>query len=69
MVIALVLYYLQITYKLVPLQGETFLIDYYPVKLSIADFLLVGITVFTIGIIASLIPSRKATSEKMDLRN
>jgi lipoprotein-releasing system permease protein len=69
MVIALVLYYLQITYKLVPLQGETFLIDYYPVKLSITDFLLVGITVFTIGTIASLIPSKKATSEKMDLRN
>jgi lipoprotein-releasing system permease protein len=69
MVIALVLYYLQITYKLVPLQGETFLIDYYPVKLSLTDFLLVGITVFTIGTIASLIPSRKATLEKMDLRN
>jgi lipoprotein-releasing system permease protein len=67
--IALVLYYLQITYKLVPLQGETFLIDYYPVKLSLTDFLLVGITVFTIGTIASLIPSRKATLEKMDLRN
>jgi lipoprotein-releasing system permease protein len=69
MIIALILYYLQITYKIVPLQGETFLIDYYPVKLSVSDFLLVGITVFTIGIIASWIPSRKATAEKLDLRN
>jgi lipoprotein-releasing system permease protein len=69
MVIALILYYVQVTYKLVPLQGETFLIDYYPVKLSISDFLLVGLTVFTIGVIASWIPSRKATAEKLDLRN
>jgi lipoprotein-releasing system permease protein len=69
MIIALILYYLQITYKIVPLQGETFLIDYYPVKLSVSDFLLVGVTVFTIGIIASWIPSRKATAEKLDLRN
>jgi lipoprotein-releasing system permease protein len=69
MMIALILYYLQVTYKLVPLQGDTFLIDYYPVKLSVSDFLLVGLTVFTIGIIASWIPSRKATAEKLDLRN
>jgi len=69
MMIALILYYLQVTFKLVPLQGETFLIDYYPVKLSVSDFLLVGLTVFTIGIIASWIPSRKATAEKLDLRN
>ena len=69
MVIAVVLYYLQVTYKLVPLQGETFLIDYYPVKLAVTDFLLVGVTVLTIGIIASWIPSRKATSAKMELRN
>jgi lipoprotein-releasing system permease protein len=69
MIIAVILYYLQITYKLVPLQGETFLIDYYPVKLSVSDFLLVGLTVFTIGIIASWIPSRKASAEKLDLRN
>ncbi|MEY3542454.1 MAG: hypothetical protein RLZZ204_1266 [Bacteroidota bacterium] len=69
MIIAVILYYVQVTYKLVPLQGETFLIDYYPVKLSVSDFLLVGLTVFTIGIIASWIPSRKATAAKMELRN
>lgn len=69
MLIALILYYLQITYKLVPLQGETFLIDYYPVKLSAIDFLLVGTTVLLIGTIASWIPSRKASKEKLALRN
>jgi lipoprotein-releasing system permease protein len=69
MIIAVILYYVQVTYKLVPLQGETFLIDYYPVKLAVSDFLLVGFTVFTIGIVASWIPSRKVTSAKMELRN
>jgi len=69
MIIAVILYYVQVTYKLVPLQGETFLIDYYPVKLAVSDFLLVGFTVFAIGIVASWIPSRKATSAKMELRN
>jgi lipoprotein-releasing system permease protein len=69
MIIAVILYYVQVTYKLVPLQGETFLIDYYPVKLAVSDFLLVGFTVFTIGILTSWIPSRKATSAKMELRN
>jgi lipoprotein-releasing system permease protein len=69
MLIALMLYYLQVTYKLVPLQGETFLIDYYPVQLLYTDFLLVGVTVFTIGIIASWIPARKAAVDRMSLRN
>ena len=69
MLIALMLYYLQVTYKLVPLQGETFLIDYYPVQLLYTDFLLVGITVFSIGAIASWIPSRKAAADQMNLRS
>ena len=69
MCIALILYYLQIQYKLVPLQGDTFLIDYYPVKLSVNDFLLVGITVLVIGILASWIPSKKAAAQAMELRN
>jgi lipoprotein-releasing system permease protein len=69
MCIALILYYLQTQYKLVPLQGDTFLIDYYPVKLSLSDFLLVGITVLAIGILASWIPSKKAAAQVMELRN
>jgi lipoprotein-releasing system permease protein len=53
----------------VPLQGDTFLIDYYPVKLSLSDFLLVGITVLAIGILASWIPSKKAAAQVLELRN
>ena len=69
MLVALVLYYLQITYKLVPLQGDTFLIDYYPVELSLPDFIVVGLTVLIIGILASWIPSRKASAAQMAFRN
>ncbi|MEY3350327.1 MAG: hypothetical protein RIQ50_438, partial [Bacteroidota bacterium] len=31
--LSVVLYYIQVTYKIVPLQGATFLIDYYPIQL------------------------------------
>lgn len=68
MAIALVLYFLQTRFKLVPLEGATFLIDYYPVKLILSDFLLVASTVLTIGILASWIPARKAALSVVDLR-
>lgn len=68
-VIALALYYVQITYKLVPLQGASFLIDYYPVKIVMSDFIAVGITVFLIAIAASWIPASKASKEVFELRN
>lgn len=67
--IALVLYYLQINYKLVPLQGQSFLIDYYPVKLVLADILLVIATVLVIGILASWFPASRAAKQKFELRN
>lgn len=60
--IALGLYYLQVTYKLIPLQGQSFLIDYYPVKLKAGDFLLVALTVLGIGAIASWIPAYRSVS-------
>lgn len=69
MLVAFILYYVQITYKLVPLQGNTFLIDYYPVELSLTDFILVGLTVFIIGILASWIPARKASAAQLALRD
>ena len=60
--IALILYYLQVTYKLVPLQGQSFLIDYYPVKLVATDFVLVTLTVVGIGALASWIPAYRSVS-------
>jgi lipoprotein-releasing system permease protein len=68
MLLALGLAILQIKYHVIPLEGGSFLIDYFPVKLRLADFLLVGATVFFIALIASWIPSRKAVSQEFSLR-
>jgi lipoprotein-releasing system permease protein len=67
--LALLLYYLQVNYKLVPLQGESFLIDYYPVKLVWSDFLLVILTVVAIGLLASWFPAYRASRQAFELRN
>ncbi|WP_240671052.1 FtsX-like permease family protein [Lacibacter luteus] len=66
-VLALIFSYLQVTFKLIPLQGS-FVIDYYPVVISITDILLILVTVFVIGLLASWIPSVKAAKQKVSLR-
>ena len=68
-ILALVLAYLQVTYKLIPLQGGSFLIDYYPVKLNWPDFILVAATVLFIALLASWIPARKAARQEFSLRS
>ena len=65
---ALAIAWLQVTYKLIPLQGGSFLIDYYPVKLKWPDFVLVAVTVLFIALIASWIPARKAARQEFSLR-
>lgn len=67
--LALLLYYLQVTFKLVPLQGESFLIDYYPVKLVWRDFVLVALTALAIGLLASWFPAYRASRQVFELRN
>ena len=68
MLLALLLAWLQVNFKLIPLEGGSFLIDYFPVKLSLADFLLVGFTVLVIALLASWIPAHKAASQQVSLR-
>jgi lipoprotein-releasing system permease protein len=69
MLLAALFAWLQITFHLIPLQGGSFLISYYPVKLKLMDFLLVGGTVLVIALIASWFPSRKAAREEFSLRS
>lgn len=69
MLIAFLICVLQINYHLVPLEGGSFLIDYFPVKMRITDFLLVAATVFIIALIASWIPARKAARHEFALRS
>jgi lipoprotein-releasing system permease protein len=66
--LAIVLCWMQVKFKLVPLQGN-FLIDYYPVKLIPGDFMLVGSTILIVVLLASWIPSRKASKQPFELKS
>lgn len=69
MLVALIIAVLQIRFHLIPLEGGSFLINYFPVKLRLADFLLVGVTVFVIALLASWVPSGKAAAQEFSLRS
>jgi len=69
MLLAFVIAILQIKFHLIPLQGDSFLISYFPVKLRLTDFLLVSATVFVIALVASWLPSRKAATQEFSLRS
>lgn len=68
-IIALIIAWLQINYHLIPLEGGSFLINYYPVKLQWPDFVLVAATVLFIALLASWIPARKAARQEFSLRS
>ncbi|MBO9619369.1 MAG: FtsX-like permease family protein [Niabella sp.] len=69
MVLALIMVVLQQQLHLIPLQGGSFLIDYFPVELKIRDFLLVTLTVFVIAFVASWMPARKAARREFSLKS
>lgn len=60
---------LQLKYKLIPLQGGSFLIDYYPVKMVPTDFLLVFSTILIVALLASWLPARKAAATPIELKS
>jgi lipoprotein-releasing system permease protein len=60
---------LQLKYKLIPLQGGSFLLDYYPVKMVASDFLLVFVTILVVALLASWIPARKAAATPIELKS
>jgi lipoprotein-releasing system permease protein len=65
MILAAILYWLQVQYGLVSIP-EGFLIDAYPIKWRMNDMLVVAITVLSIGYIASIIPSIRARRLAID---
>jgi lipoprotein-releasing system permease protein len=69
MLIAAIICWIQLQFHLIKLGGDTFIINYYPVKMVFADFLLVGGTVFIIAILAAYIPSRKASEQEFSLKS
>ena len=69
MFIAYVICFLQVKYKLIKLQGGTFIIDYYPVKMTAPDFILVTLTIMIIAVLASWIPAKKAAEQFYSLKS
>ncbi len=65
--LALLVCWMQVKFKLVPLQGN-FLIDYYPVKIIPGDLILVSGTILIVALLASWLPSRKAALQPFELK-
>ncbi|HTJ10736.1 MAG TPA: FtsX-like permease family protein [Dinghuibacter sp.] len=66
---ALLLCWAQMRWKLIPLSGGSFVIDYYPVKVLASDILIVMGSIFIVASLASWYPARKAAQERIDLRS
>ncbi len=69
MLLALALAFAQEQFHLVPMEGSTFIISYFPVKINPWDFLLVGTTVLVIALVAAYIPARKAARQQFALHS
>lgn len=68
-VIATSICWAQIVFKIIPLQGNSFLIDYYPVEIRWLDYVTVLCTVFCIAIIAAYLPAKKAATMPLQLKS
>lgn len=60
--------FIQLKFKLIKLQGGSFIIDYFPVKFMIQDFIMVISTSFAIILLASWLPAAKASAKKTELK-
>ncbi len=61
--------WLQLKFHLIKLQGGSFIIDYYPVKMNLFDFALVTGTILFVALLASWIPARKASTQEFSLKS
>lgn len=69
MLVAFIVCFIQQQFHVISLEGNTFIIDYYPVKVAAPDFLLVAFTVMTVAVLAAWIPSRKAAAQLYSLKS
>lgn len=67
--LALVICWAQVKFHLIPLEGGSFIINYYPVQVRWNDILLVLLTVLVVALLASWLPARKAAMQKIELRS
>ncbi len=68
-ILALIICFLQVKFKIIKLVGNSFLIDYFPVRLVLTDFLLVVATALVISFFASWFPAQKASKQIFDLKS
>jgi lipoprotein-releasing system permease protein len=67
-IFALIIAFLQMKFHLIKLVGNSFLIDYFPVKLVFTDFILVAFTAMIIAFAASWFPAKKASQQMFNLK-
>jgi lipoprotein-releasing system permease protein len=65
---ALIICLLQVKFHLIELEGNSFLIDYFPVKVLLPDILLVAATSLVIAFIAAWFPAQKASKQTFELK-
>lgn len=66
--LAFILLLLQIKFQFIKIQGGSFLIDYFPVKMIATDFLMVAATAVLIAFLASWFPTYKAAGQDIKLK-
>lgn len=67
-ILALIVAFLQMKFHMIKLVGNSFLIDYFPVKLIFTDFVLVAFTALVIAFAASWFPAKKASQQMFNLK-
>ncbi|HET9056548.1 MAG TPA: FtsX-like permease family protein [Chitinophagaceae bacterium] len=65
---AIILCLLQQKYKFIPLQGDSFVINYYPVKILMTDLITIALTIFLVALSASWVPANKAANQPFELK-
>ena len=65
---AILICLLQLKFEIIKIQGGSFLIDYFPVKMIVSDFLMVICVAFIIVFIASWLPAQKASKQPLMLK-
>jgi lipoprotein-releasing system permease protein len=66
--LALLVCFIQLTWHPIKLNGGTFLVNYFPVKIVVTDILLVAITALIIAFVAAWFPAYKASRQGIDLK-
>ncbi len=68
-ILALIICFLQLKFKIIKLTGSSFLIDYFPVKFILTDFLITIATALIISFTASWFPAKKASMQIFNLKS